>query len=88
MENGSQSLRESVGRLDGRRDVRQADFSTLAPLLDSKPLDVDMSTSLSGLARVYHLDGRLVVLVKDGWTFLREAKFAKDGTKVLRSLRS
>jgi hypothetical protein len=44
--------------------VRELDIAALSPFLDRKVLNVDVPGTFSRPIRVYHVDGSLVILVK------------------------
>ena len=56
--------------------------TSLAPFLNSKPLDINMASKLSGLAMVDDLDGRLIVFKQNSRLGNRESEFTEDGTEV------
>ena len=56
----------------------------LAPFLDCKVLDINMAGTTFGRAGgINHVDGGLVIFMKDCRAGLGKAKCVEDGTKIL-----
>ena len=83
VEDPAKVLGELVGRVDDTREVLHDDVATLAPFLDGEVLNVDVAGAFGRAGGVDHVDGGLVVFVKDRRASLGEAEFVKDGAEVL-----
>jgi hypothetical protein len=66
--------------------VRELNVAALSPFLDRKVLNVDMPGTISRLIRVHHVDGSLVILVKQRWPRWRETKLDENAPRVLGDL--
>jgi hypothetical protein len=66
--------------------VCELDVAALSPFLDRKVLDVDVSRTFSRAIRVHHVDGSLVILVKQCWPRWKETKLDENGPQVLGDL--
>ena len=64
------------------------DLALVLPILNSKPLDLNVTRALSGNLGINHVDGRFVVRIQSGGSSSGEAKFLEDGTQVLDLLGS
>jgi hypothetical protein len=62
--NPTEWLGFGVRQVDNTRDVRELDVAVLSRFLDRKLLNVDMPGTFSRPIRVHHVDGSLVILVK------------------------
>ena len=64
------------------------DLALVLPVLNSKPLDLNVARALSGNLGINHVDGRFVVGMQSGGPSPGEAKFLEDGTQALDLLGS
>ena len=55
----------------------------LAPFLDYEVLDINMAVTFGRAGGINHVDGGLVIFMKDCRASLGKAKCMEDGTKIL-----
>ena len=65
MEDPAKRLGEVIGRVDLPWDVFHDDMALMFPVLNGKPLDVDVTRSLGGDISVDHLDCGFIIAVED-----------------------
>ena len=88
VENPANTFGKSVAGVDGAFDVLEEDMSSTFPILDGEVLDVDVSGAFGRASSIDHFDGRFVVFVKNGRTFLSEAKLMENEVEVFGNLGS
>ena len=88
MEDPSKRLGEVVAAEDGARTKTHDDVTSFLPILEGKPLDVNVSGALSRNPSIDNLDGGFVVPVKGSGALLLKTKFLHDGSKVFGMLGS
>jgi len=76
-------LGELIRRVDDTGQVAHDNVALLAPFLDSEVLYIDMTGTFGRAGGVDHIDGCLVIFMKDGGAGLGKAKFVEDSTKIL-----
>ena len=76
-------LGELVRRVDDTGQVAHDNVALLAPFLDSEVLDIDMAGTFGRAGGADHIDGCLVIFMKDCRAGLGKAKCVEDGTKIL-----
>jgi hypothetical protein len=67
MQNPAERLGLSVRGVYHTRDVCELDIAALSPFLDRKVLNVVVPRTFSRSIRIHHIDGSLVLLVKQCW---------------------
>jgi hypothetical protein len=65
---GTRNGHQNIGR-NGER-VCELDVAALSPILDRKALNVDVPRTFSRSIHIHHIDGSLVILVKQCWQVL------------------
>jgi hypothetical protein len=86
MQNPTEGLGLSVCGVYDTRDVCELDVAALSPFLDRKVLNVDVTRAFSRPIRVHHVDGSLVILVKQSRPRWGETKLDENGPQVLGDL--
>ena len=76
-------LGELVRRVDDTGQVAHDNVALLAPFLDSEVLYIDMTGTFGRAGGVDHIDGCLVIFMKNGGAGLSKAKFVEDSAKIL-----
>ena len=75
MEKTTQRLGESICGIDLARKMAKDKVASLAPFLNGKPLDVNMTCPFSRVAMVNNLNARFVILKDDSRLGSGEVKF-------------
>lgn len=88
VEDPAKNLGGLIRHVDSGRNVLHLDVPSTLPFLDSKVLNVDVTGTRSGLPTVDHVNGSLVVFMKNGGALLLKSKFLEDHSKVLGNLGS
>jgi len=82
MKDPTKRLGEIIGRIQHTRDEVHDNVANLFPIIDSKPLNINMLNGWSRLISIHHEDSSLVIFVDWSWTIRRKPQFSKDGPKV------
>ena len=88
VEDPANTFSKGIARVDGPFDVLKEDMASTSPILDGKVLDVDVTGAFCRASSIDHFDGRFVVFVKNGRSFLSEAKLMEKEAQVFGNLGS
>ena len=84
----TQSLGGLVGGIERSRKMGDHNLLTLAPFLNGKMLDVDVTRAGGGFVLVDHGNGRHIVNMENSGTVLLVAQLEKDPAEILGGLGS